>query len=154
MEQTQILCFPSIAELKTIIEREKLSKEKVLELNEKLKTFANSKNLNWLDIEQFNRISGLHVNFKRGEHFYSIHLKFDKGCLYFEASFRMFDSKNYDSDDEEDNKLTSYIFKPFDYLHPIVNKDGTKELTLDMYFNFVHKCINDVPFYVKPKKSK
>jgi hypothetical protein len=149
MEKTQILCFPPSVTVKLIKERQNLSKEKIKELNDILHYFSNTNNgINWIDVEKFNKISGLYVNFKCGNNFYCIKFNFNpyEKKVYFEASFRMFNNKDYDSSDEEDNKLTSYFFRPFNRLYP-EKVDGVNKLTLDMYFDFVHKCITMDEFY-------
>lgn len=151
MEQTQILCFQPGVSVKTIKEQQKLDDAKSAELNQILNIFSNSREFNWLNIQQFNKVSGLYVNFKCAEHFYAIEFKFDGKDVFFEASFRMFNSKDFDSDDEEDNKMTSYHFVPFERLYPKKISDGKFELTLDMYFDFVQHCITTVPFFVKKK---
>jgi hypothetical protein len=153
MEQTQLLCFQKGVTAKTIKERQNLSNQKIAELNHILNLFVNGKEFNHIDILQFNKISGLYVNFKCGDNIYNIDLKFD-GKTFFEASFHTFDSDKFDSDDEEDNRLTSYRFVPFKRLYPKELPDKKLELTLDMYFDFVESCLQEVPFYVKPKKSK
>jgi len=153
MEQTQLLCFQPGVSVKTIKERQKLDDAKVAELNHILNIFSNSRNFNWLNIQQFNKVSGLYVNFKYGDRFYAIEFKFDGKDVFFEASFRMFNSRDFDSDDEEDkNKMTSYHFVPFERLYPKKNSDGTYVLTLDMYFDFVHRCITMDPYYHEYKK--
>jgi hypothetical protein len=153
MEQTQILCFQPGVSLTVIKERQKMDDGKIAELNQILKFFSNSREFNYVNVQQFNKVSGLYVNFKCGDKFYSIEFKFDGKDVYFEASYRMFNSRDYDSDDEEDtSKLTSYHFVPFERLYPKKLNDGSCELTLDMYFVFVHKCITMDPYYHEYKK--
>lgn len=152
MEQTQILCFQPGVTVKTIKERQKLDDNKITELNQKLNFFSNSRIFNYEDILKFNKISGLYVNFKCGEYFYAINFDFDGKDVFFQASLRVFNNKEYDSEDEEDNKMTSYHFVPFDRLKPEKLTDGKYELTLDMYFDFVQKCLTSKePVYVKKK---
>jgi hypothetical protein len=154
MEQTKILCFQKgNASLDTIIQRQNLSKDQANELNSVLDYFVNnSDKINWIDVEKFNRVSELYVSFKYGIEFYDIRLVNIGNEICFQASYRMFNNKEYDSDDEEDNKLTSYIFKPFKVLCPEKTPDGKKVLNLDMYFKFVHECITgEPPFYQKRK---
>ena len=63
------------------------------------------------------------------------------------------DEEDYDSDDEDDaGKMTSYHFVPFERLYPNKSTDGTYELTLDMYFDFVHRCITMDPYYHEYRK--
>jgi hypothetical protein len=153
MEQTQLLCFQPGVSVKTIKERQQLDDAKIAELNHILNIFSNNRNFNWLNVQQFNKVSGLYVNFKYGNRFYAIEFKFDGKDVFFEASFRMFNSRDYDSDDEEDiNKMTSYHFVPFERLYPKKTADEKYELTLDMYFDFVHRCITMDPFYHEYKK--
>lgn len=148
MDQTQILCFQNNVTTNMIKERQNLDNAKFIELNHILHIFSNSKEFNWLNIQQFNKVSGLYVNFKCGDKFYAIEFKFDGRDVFFEASYKMFNSRDYDSDDEEDtSKMTSYHFVPFKRLYPVKLDTGINELTLDMYFNFVHHCITMNPFY-------
>lgn len=151
MDKTNILCFPAGVSVKTIKERQNLDEEKTTKLNQDLNRLINNRNFSWLDLQEFNKTSALYVNFKCGNNFYSIELKYDGKDVFFESSFRMFDDKNFDSDDEEDNKLTSYHFVPSDRLYPKKSIDGKCILTLDMYFDFVQRCITTEPFYVKKK---
>ena len=153
MDQTQILCFQPGISVDTIKERQKLDNGKIIELNQILNFFSNSRSFNWLDIQQFNKVSGLFVNFKHGNNFYAIEFKFDGKEVFFEASYRMFNNRDYDSDDEDDaGKMTSYHFVPFERLYPNKSTDGTYELTLDMYFDFVHRCITMDPYYHEYRK--
>lgn len=153
MEQTQLLCFQPGATVETIKSRQKLDDTKVKELNEILHIFCNTRKFDWVQVQQFNKISGLYVNFKYADRFYSIEFKYDGRDVFFEASFRMFNSDKYDSDDEDDkNKMSSYHFVPFERLYPTSCEDGTSKLTLDMYFDFVHKCITMDPYYHEYRK--
>lgn len=143
MERTSILCFPSqsAVTLELLKEREKLSPKQIEELDKVLAFFlANKGKFGFEQALQFNKVSGLYVNFKCGPHFYAIEFKFDGRDVFFEASYRMFNSRDYDSDDEEDKKMTSYVFVPFERLYPVKTPKG-EVLTISMYFDFVVKCL-------------
>jgi hypothetical protein len=147
MDQMQILCFQPGITVNTIIERQKLNNEKITELNQILDYFCNNNTFDWLTIQKFNKVSGLFVNFKYADRFYAIEFKFDGKDVFFEASYRMFNSKDFDSDDEDEkDKFSSFHFVPFERLYP-KKVDGHNKLTLDMYFDFVFKCITMDPYY-------
>jgi hypothetical protein len=153
MEQTQILCFQSDISSKIIKDKQNLDLTKIAELNQVLDIFSNSRDFNWLNVQQFNKVSGLYVNFMFKGNFYAIEFKFDGQKVFFEASFRMFNSRDYDSDDEDDkNKLSSFHFVPFERLYPKKLANGSYELTLDMYFDFVCHCLSMNPFYHEYRK--
>jgi hypothetical protein len=151
MEQTKILCLVELSE-KIIKEKQGLSPYKIEELNQKLKYYVNEgkPKLNWTTIEEFNRISDLYVNFRYKGKFYAIVLRYDGENIFFEASFRTFNHKEYDSDDDEDSsRMTSYVFVPFKRLYSCKCSNGSNELTIDMYLKFVYDCLTmntaDIP---------
>lgn len=140
MEQTQILCFMGTLTKDMILKRQNLTDDKIKFLNTKLKKLVNNPKLNMLDVEEFNRCCGLYVNFRYNGKFYSVSLKFNGMTVYFESSIRSKFEPVYDSDDEETHKFEGFYFRPFNQpLFPKTNKDGTKELTVDMYIDFVYE---------------
>jgi hypothetical protein len=142
MERTGILCFPSqnAVTLKLLKERQKLSAEDIKKLDLELHSFVNSRGYKWEAVQKFNRASGLYVHFKPGSHWYSIEFKYDGRDVFFEACYQMHNGVDYDSDGEEDKKLSSLVYVPFERLYP-VQKGDTKVLTIEMYFDFVVKCL-------------
>ena len=147
MDQTQLMCLMQDFDMKTIIERQNLTQSKVDELNKTLYFLINNTSqLNWMQVKQFNKISGLYVNFLCRGRYYSIELDFDGSSVYFEAKYRMFNHADFDSDDEEENsKMTSYHFVPFERLYPKEFEGKFKTITLEMYFEFVYKCLTMRP---------
>lgn len=152
MDLSRVLCFPpGQASLDNIIKRENLTASQKQKLNERLDYFVNNiGSFKHTDVEEFNRINDLYVIFKHGKDFYDISLKSDGKEVFFESAYWFFDNSNYDSDDEDDRKLSSYIFRTYNKrLYP-QSVNGRKVLTLDMYFNFVRECLNEeVPYFQK-----
>jgi hypothetical protein len=147
MDNTRVVCFQPGASKHTMDERQNLDSEQKKKLDEILRLFSNTRNFKHEDVLNFNKMSGLYVDFKYGNNFYSIPFSFDGRDVFFEARFRMFNSEKYDSDDEDEKgKMTSYHFVPFDRLYPIKLDDGTFKLTVDMYFEFVYKCLTMDPY--------
>jgi len=148
MEQTSIYCFQPDFTLDDLIKRQNLSGETIKQLNHYLHEFSNTKKFTYENILAFNKVSGLVVNFRYKNEFYSIEFKYDGNDVFFEASMRRFNKDKYDSDDEDEkDKMTSFKFSPFKRLFPVKQSDGSRKLTIDMYFNFVYDCLTMNPFY-------
>lgn len=146
MDQCKILCFNNVLSFELLKKQQNLTDDKIKELDNMLNKLVNDKNVKWLDIQEFNRISGLHVDFMVRGKFYTIELTFNGSKVYFEARYRLFNHDKYDSDDEDEkDKLTSFHFVPFCQLLPIKLTDGTNKLTIDMYLDFVYECLTMRP---------
>jgi hypothetical protein len=141
MEQTQILCFPQKPTVKSMIEKQKLTPEKIASLNRQLKDLCNNPKVHYIDVQKFNKISGLFVNFRFANNFFVIEFTIEQGIPCFITRVRMM-KKDYDSDDEDTGKFQSYEFIPVERLVPAKLADGTNELTVEMYIDFVCKCLN------------
>jgi hypothetical protein len=139
--------------LQQLKEKQSLSPIQHDKLNVKLNELINKKNLRSIDVDEFNHISGLGVNFLYscyGLKYYSIELNYDhsKKQCFFQASFKKFNSVKYDSDDEDEkDKMSSFHFVPFNVLYPIKNPDGTFKLTISMYFDYVINSLALHPDY-------
>lgn len=146
--QTKLLCFtPATYSIDQLVERQNFTPGKIEELNSILFKLLNKSSLRMEDVLDFNKVSGLTTNFRYNGEFYSFELIYDGGAVYFDARFRMPNKIDYDSDDsDEKGKMHTYIFNPFGRLYPIVNGEGTKIITLDMYFKFVDEHLTMDPF--------
>ena len=146
MQRTQIMMIPQSHFLSVeYLKKRHLSenpnfKDIDIKLNLLIEKY-NNRSLNMIDVMKFNHISGLYVNYGYQGKYYSFELNFDGRKLFFCACFRRFNKSEYDSDDEDAGKMYAYEFVPFKVLIPNTRKDGTQELTVNMYFEFVDECL-------------
>lgn len=141
MQQTQILCFPQKPTLKNIMEKQKLTPEKIVELNKSLHVLCNNPKIHYNDVLKFNKISGLFVNYRYANNFFAIEFTMDRGQPCFITNLRMM-KRDYDSDDEDTGKFQSFEWVPVERLIPVKKSDGTNELTIEQYIDFVCRCLN------------
>jgi len=150
MEQSRLLCFRYPPNKEEFLERHngnnKLTPEKINNLNEHLNKIINSKKKNYIEIEEFNKMAGLFVEFliiTKPPKFYTINLRYDGEIVSFVASYRTFDHSRFSEDDEEERDMfTSFIYRPFKRLVPLKQTDGSLKLTVEMYIDFVCECLS------------
>lgn len=147
MESSNITCFNNgIVSTELLKERNKMTSEKQKILDGKLDKLVNEPQPNYMDVTHFNYVNGLTVEYMYCGKFYSICLKLENAgkepLLCFVAYFKKLKE---DIDDDEKHLLSSFEYVKFNVLRPKIKKDGKKELTIDMYFDFVIECLKMRP---------